>query len=102
MPELTGTDLLHPRKLLELEQRLQADLAARMFAPIDAVFDLLEQSGAMLEQQAESLQAAARALDESAGLMKAQAELFEKAIATARQPTELAKSAAGVKRRDSR
>jgi hypothetical protein len=100
MSDLSAPDLLHPRKLLELERRLQADLAARMFAPIDAIFDLLEQSGVMLERQAESLQAAARALEESAGLMKAQAELFERAIETARQPTELAKSAAGVKRRD--
>ena len=99
MSELSGTDLLHPGKLLELERRVQADVAARLFAPIDAVFDLLEESGTMLERQAESLQAAARALEESAGLMKAQAELFEKAVSTARQPTELAKSAAGVKRR---
>ena len=110
MPELPGSDLLHPRQLLEREvqlvhelaareQRLQADLAARVFGPVDAVFDLLEESGAMLERQAESLQAAARALEESAGLMKAQAELFEKAVATVRQPTELAKSAAGGKRR---
>jgi hypothetical protein len=98
MSTLPANDLLHPRKLLELEQRLQADLAARMFAPVDAIFDLLEQSGAMLEQQAESLQAAARALEESAGVMKAQAELFEKAVTTARRPTEVAKSAAGVKR----
>ena len=101
MAQLSGRELLHESRqaldaLVARERQLQADLATKVFAPVDAVFDLLEQSGAMLERQADSLQAAARALDESAALWKAQAELFERAVATARQPAELAKSAAGA------
>ena len=38
---------------------------------------------------------AGRALEESAGLMKRQAELFERTIATLRQPTERAKGRTG-------
>jgi hypothetical protein len=122
MPEFSGRDLLHewekvmhsiPRPLLEpmqrqlelvrevveQERRLQQELANRLLGPVDAVFDLLEQSGAMLRRQGEALESAARALEETAVLMQTQAELFERTISTARRPAELAKAAAGAKRR---
>jgi hypothetical protein len=50
-------------------------LAGHLFAPADAVFDLLEESGVMLRRQAEVLEAAGRALEGTAGLVKTQAEL---------------------------
>ena len=84
--------------VLERERRLQREVLGRVFGPVDAVFDLLEQSGAMLTQQAQALEEAARALEQTATVMKAQAELFERTIRTVRQPAELAKAAAGVKK----
>jgi hypothetical protein len=87
------------QEVVDRERRLQGELAGRLLGPIDAVFDLLEQTGATLRQQAEALQTAGRALEESAGLMKSQAELFERTIATLREPTDLARSAVGLERR---
>jgi hypothetical protein len=87
------------QELVERERRLQRDLAGSLIAPIDAVFDLLEQTGGTLRRQAETLESAGRALEESAGLMKHQAELFERTIGTLRQPAEFAKAAAGLERR---
>lgn len=86
------------RGLVERERRLQQQLAEQLVAPVDAIFDLLHDSAAMLHSQAESLQAAARALDETAGLMKLQAERFDQTVDTLRAPLELAKSAAGIRR----
>jgi hypothetical protein len=86
-------------ELIERERRLQRDLMAQLVAPVDAVFDLLEESGATLRRQAEALEAAGRALEETAALAQRQAELFEKTISLLRQPTELAKAAAAVERR---
>ncbi len=85
--------------ILERERKLQRDLAGRLLAPVDAVFDLLEQSAGMLRSQAEALETAGKAIQESAGIMKAQAELFEKTLGTARKPSELAKSVAGVEKK---
>jgi hypothetical protein len=90
-------ELVH--EVVERERRMQAELTERLLGPFDTVFDLLEESGAMLRRQAEALEAAGRALEESASLMKSQAELFERTVATARRPAELAKAAAGVKPR---
>jgi hypothetical protein len=87
------------QEVIERERRLQRELTGRLVAPVDAVFDLLEESGKMLRRQADALEAAGRALEETAGLMKSQAELFERTIGTLRQPTELAKAAAGLDRR---
>jgi predicted metal-dependent hydrolase len=87
------------QEIVDRERRLQGDLATRLLAPLDAVFEMLEQTGATIRGQAEALEDAGRALQESAGLMKRQAELFERTIATLRQPTERAKGAAGAKRR---
>ncbi len=123
MPEPGGLDLLRewqsamqsaiPRQLvgplkrqteliqdvLERERRLQRNVLGHVFAPLDAVLDLLEQSGATIRQQAEALEQAAQALEQTALLMKAQAELFERSIKTIRQPTDLARSVAGLEKR---
>jgi hypothetical protein len=103
-PQLSGRELLHEcQRLLESaverERHLQGDLAGYMFAPADAVFDLLEESGATLRRQAEALEAAGRALEETSALMKSQAELFERTIGTLRQPAELARAASGAQPR---
>lgn len=87
------------QEVIERERRLQRQLAGSIVAPVDAVFDLLEESGAALRRQAEALESAGRALEEAAGLMKLQAGLFERTIGALRQPTEFAKAAAGLERR---
>ena len=87
------------QELIERERRLQRELAGLLVAPVDAVFDLLEESGTTLRRQAEALEAAGGALEETAGLMKRQAELFERTVGTLRQPAELAREAAGLERR---
>jgi len=84
------------RELVERERRLQGELVGQLLAPIDAVFDLLAQSGTMLHRQAEALTAAGRALEDAAGIMRAQAQLIEKTVGAVRQPVELAKAAAAV------
>lgn len=89
-------------ELIEREQRLQKQVASRVMAPSDAVFDLLEESGETLRLQAEALEAAGAALRETAALMKRQAVLFERTVSTIRKPTDLARSAAGLERRSPR
>ncbi|HEX7610425.1 MAG TPA: hypothetical protein VF380_07120 [Solirubrobacteraceae bacterium] len=90
------------QNIIDSEQRLQGDVVGTIFAPVDAVFDMLQQTGATLRRQAEALEAAGRALEETAGLMKGQAELFERMVATLRQPSDMAKAAAGSVRRPGR
>ena len=90
------------QRIIDSEQRVQGDVVGTIFAPVDAVFDMLQQTGATLRRQAEALEAAGRALEETAGLMKSQAELFERMVATLRQPSDLAKAAAGSVRRPGR
>jgi hypothetical protein len=85
--------------LVELEERLRSEVGGRLVAPLDAVFDLLEESGTMLRRQAEAVEAAGRALEETARLMARQADLFEHTVGTLRRPAELAKAAAGVERK---
>jgi exonuclease VII small subunit len=85
---------LIPHQLRELEQ----DVARRIAAPFDAIFDMLEESATTLHSQAEALEAAGRALQEAASLMKRQADMFERSVGTLRQPAELAKLAAGLER----
>jgi hypothetical protein len=87
------------QELLERERGLQRELTGRLTAPIDAAFDLLEESAVALRRQAEALQAAGRALEETASLMKRQAELFERTIASVRAPADRAKAVAGIDRR---
>ena len=91
------TELL--QEVLERERRLQREVLGRVFAPFDAIFDLLEQSGATIRQQAEALEQAAHALEDTALLMKAQAEMFERSIKTLREPADLARSVAGLEKR---
>ena len=83
------------QEVVDRERRLQREVVGRLLAPADAIFDLLEQSGAALHQQAEALEEAARALEQTAVLVKAQADLFERTGRAVREPTELAKKAAG-------
>lgn len=90
------------QEVVDRERRVQSDLTSRLLAPVDAVFDLLEETGATLRAQAEALESAGRALEESAGMMKRQAEIFERAIATLRQPVELAKGPGATRRRPAR
>lgn len=88
------------QQLIEREQRLQKELAGRLLAPVDAIFDLLEQSGQMLRSQAEALETAGQALEETARLASVQADLFERTVAAMREPTELTKTAVGLERRE--
>ncbi len=83
-------------EVLERERALRKELAGLVVIPIDTVFDLLEQSGATLQRQAETMEAAGRALEETAALMKDQADLFAQTIGTLRKPAELARAAAGL------
>ena len=87
------------QSVLERERKLQREVLGLVFGPLDAVLDLLEQSGATIRQQAEAIEQAARALEDTAVLMKAQAELFERGVKTAREPADLARSVAGLQRR---
>jgi hypothetical protein len=86
------------QEVIERERRAQKQLAAGLVAPVDAVFDLLEQIGVTLRRQAEALETAGRALEESARLAQNQAELFERTIGVLREPTEIAKTVAGLER----
>ena len=86
-------------ELIERERKLQREVATRVIAPVDAIFDLLEQSGATLRRQADALDSAGKAIEETAELMRSQAELFERTIGALRQPTDLAKAVAGLERR---
>lgn len=86
------------QELFDRERRLQAELTARLLAPVDSVFDLLEETGSTLRRQAEALAAAGRALEETAEMMANQADMFERTIGALRQPTELARAAAGLER----
>jgi hypothetical protein len=88
------------QEVIERERRLQKQLADHLLAPVDVIFDLLEESGSMLRSQAEALEAAGRALEETAGLVKSQAELFERTIGVLREPAKRARSAAGLDPRD--
>lgn len=87
------------QEVIERERRVQKQLAAGLVAPVDAVFDLLEQIGVTLRRQAEALETAGRALEETARLAQNQAELFERAVGALREPAEIAKTAAGLERR---
>jgi len=87
------------QEVLEREQRLQREVLGYVFAPFDAVFDLLEQSGTTFRRQAEALEQAAQALEETAVLMKTQAEIFEAGVRAIREPANLARSVAGLEKR---
>src|SRR3954452_23505852 len=84
------------QQVVEREQRLQRELAGRLAAPFDAVFDLLGESAAMLGKQAEALEAAGQALQETARLVKTQADLFDRTVGLMREPTGVSKGGAGL------
>jgi hypothetical protein len=88
------------QEVLERERALQARLVRRAFGPLDAVFDLLEESSTALRSQAEAVEEAARALERVAGLMKLQADLFGRTVRAMREPSAIAKSLAGGERPD--
>jgi hypothetical protein len=98
MTEAMQRQLELVQEVIERESRVQKELASHLFAPVDGIFDLLEQSGVMLRRQAEALEVAGRALQDTAGLVKTQAELFERTVGTLREPAERAKKAAGLER----
>ncbi len=85
--------------VLERERGLQKQLMGRVLAPVDAGFDLLEENGRLLREQAQALETSGRALEETAGLVKRQAELFDRMISAVREPTERAKAVVGLERR---
>ena len=80
----------------------QREILGRALQPLDADFDLLEQSGAAMLGQAEAMEHAAEALEQSAVLMKTQAELFEHTIQILREPSKRLESAAGIEPRRGR
>jgi len=96
--EATQRQLELVQEVIERERKLQKDLTDRFVAPLDAVLELLEASGATLRRQAEALEAAGQALEQTAGLMKGQAELVESTIGILRTPAELARAAAAPRR----
>ena len=95
-PPVPGRALF--RDVLDVERRLQREVVGRALGPSDAVFDLLEESGAALRGQAEALEHAAQALEQTAVLMRTQAELFEATIRTLREPSRILESAVGLER----
>lgn len=109
MPELDVSRLLRQavdplrhevaalQDLLERERRLQRDATARVVGPVDAVFDLLEESASAMQRQAEALEAAGAALAETAALVRRQGELFEQTVTTMHRPWRIVESAAGVR-----
>ena len=86
-------------EIVERERRLQRELATRLVAPVDAAFDLLEESATTMRGQAEAVEAAGRALADTATLMRRQAELFEQTVRGLREPVELAKATSGIDRK---
>jgi hypothetical protein len=93
-PLTQQTELL--RQAVEQQQRIQAQLVERAFAPVDAIFDLLENTGAMMREQAEALHQAAQGVERAAEVTRMQAELFEGATRAARLPSDAVRSVAGA------
>ena len=90
------------QEVLEAERRLQREVLGRALQPLDAAFDLLEQSGAAMRGQAEAMEHAAEALEQTAVLMRTQAELFERTIQLLREPSRRLESVAGIEPRKDR
>ena len=89
------------QQIVEAQQRLQGNVVDGLLGPVEAVFDLLQESGATMRKQAETMESAGRALQDTATLMKQQAELFERVLSVVRQPTDIARAAAKGGRRNS-
>jgi hypothetical protein len=85
------------QEVVERERKLQGEVFGRLLDPIDAVFDLLEESGKTFRAQADALEEASAALGQTAKLMQTQAEIYEGTINALREPANLARRAAGAK-----
>ena len=66
--------------VVERERNRQAEVFGQLLDPIDAVLDLLEESGMTFRAQAEALEQASAALEQTAVLMQRQAEIYENTI----------------------
>jgi hypothetical protein len=87
------------QEVVERERNLQGELLGHLLGPMDAVFDLLEESCKTFRAQADALEEAAAALKQTASLMQAQAEIYDGTVRALREPTDLARRAAGAKPR---
>ena len=87
------------QEVVERERNLQAQLAGNLLDPIDALLNLLEESGRTFRAQAEALEEASAALEQTARLMKSQADNYDTAIRALREPADLARRVAGAKPR---
>lgn len=85
--------------VVERERNLQSEVFGHLLDPIDAVFDLLEESGKTFRAQADALQEASAALEQTAKLMQTQAEIYENTIKALREPAAMARRVAGAKPR---
>ena len=85
------------QEVVERERKLQAEVFGHLLDPIDAVFDLLEESGKTFRAQADALEEASAALEQVAKLMQTQAEIYDGTIKALREPANLARSVAGAK-----
>ena len=85
------------QEVVERERKLQADVFGRLLDPIDAVLDLLEESGKTFRAQADALEEASAALEQTAKLMQTQAEIYEGTIRALREPADLARKVAGTR-----
>ena len=101
-PDPAQTLVREMRRMLDdagdLEQRIRQAVTRQAAAPFEAVFDLLAESGTMLQRQAEALEAAGQALQDAAALMQTQALLFERSIGALRQPLDVAQRVAGIEK----
>ena len=82
--------------VVQRERDLQSEVFGHLIDPIDAVLDLLEESGKTFRAQADALEEASAALEQTARLMQTQAEIYENTIRTLREPAKLARRVAGV------
>jgi|SRR5215216_1146953 len=89
------------QEVVQRERDLQGELLGHLLGPMDAVFDLLDESGKTFRAQADALGEAAAALKQTASLMQAQAEIYNGTVRALRKPTDLARQAAGAKPRKS-
>ena len=87
--------------VVERERSFQAEVFGQLLDPIDAVLDLIEESGTTFRAQAEALEQASGALEQTAVLMQRQAEIYENTIKALREPAKLARRVAGAKPRSS-
>jgi hypothetical protein len=87
------------QEVVERERNLQSEVFGHLLDPIDAVFDLLAESGKTFRAQADALAEASAALEQTAQLMQTQAEIYEGTIGALREPADLARRIAGAKPR---